>query len=91
MVCFRVFDYDSEKRTYFFPAGRHAMFTNAPGTQHKNIAKVTEMIPLLMQKFAELVDCFKEGGPRGRLQYELCKEWFTLLYLYMYFIVIIKC
>ena len=66
MVCLRVFDYNESTKTYFFPKNRHAMFIDRPTEETKSVAKLSEVLPILLGNFTELAHCFRMDGPRGK-------------------------
>lgn len=73
MVCMGVFDFDESAETYFFPENSHALFTSKGGL--KNIANLTQALPLFMIGYPELLKCFEKDGPLGWCEtYYVCDD-----------------
>ena len=67
MVVAKVVEYDPSAQTYHLPA-EHAVVTRAAGP--RNLASMTQFIPLLSSVEGELIDAFRNGGGVPYSSYE---------------------
>ncbi len=60
MTAGRIVDYDAETATYSLPAHRAGVLTRAAGP--RNLALVTQFVPLLSEVEQKIIGCFRAGG-----------------------------
>ena len=58
-----MFDYDEERKTYFFPEYKQDMFTSKGG--NNSLVNTTEALVLITGQYEELQKCFRKNGPSG--------------------------